>query len=71
MAADKPDYLEYDWRLDGEPAHFLVDLSLYDRGANGDYPVLAFVGCSSGDNKGLGKPAEMDGKHRKVTPDLR
>lgn len=47
MAADKPDYLEYDWRLDGEPAHFLVDLSLYDRGANGDYPVLAFVGCSS------------------------
>ena len=28
---------------------------------------LAFVGCSSGDNKGLGKPAEMNGKHRKVT----
>lgn len=47
MAAAKPDFLEYDWRLDGEPAHFLVDLSLYDRAADGAYPVLAFLACSS------------------------
>ncbi len=47
MAAAKKNLFEYDWRLEGEKARFVVDLALYDRGANGDYPILAFVGCGA------------------------
>ncbi|MBR6006775.1 MAG: DUF695 domain-containing protein [Clostridia bacterium] len=41
----KHELLEYDWRMDGDYAKFCVDLSLYNRAADGEYPILVYVGC--------------------------
>ncbi|MBR0136608.1 MAG: DUF695 domain-containing protein [Clostridia bacterium] len=47
LRPENSDILQYDWRLDGEPARFSVDLSLYDGAPDAKYPILAYVGCSS------------------------
>lgn len=47
MKAPKNDFLQYDWRLDGEDAEFSVDLSLYDGAPDARCPILAFIGCRS------------------------
>jgi hypothetical protein len=51
--AKKSTWLEYDWRLDDDPAHFGVELALYRTAPDEKHPLLCYFCCEALGDKPL------------------